>query len=104
MAMNVQKYDVVGVPIAAVDAEVAAIAIVDAARAGGAHQVHLCNAYTLSLVDDDPRLRTALLHADLNLADGAPVAWFGRRLGMSGPVRGPSLVKAVCREGRMHGL
>src|SRR4051812_40881967 len=102
--MNVVKYPVCGVPLAALDAERAAIAIADAAAAGGPFQVHLCNAYTLSLVDDDPRLRDALLQADLNLADGAPVAWVGKKHGMAGPVRGPSLIKAICREGRLHGL
>jgi N-acetylglucosaminyldiphosphoundecaprenol N-acetyl-beta-D-mannosaminyltransferase len=101
---DVPKYDVCSVPIAAIDAERAAILLAQKAAAGGAYEVHLCNAYTLSLVDDDPKLRAALLRADLNLADGAPVAWFGRRMGMRGPVRGPSLVTAVCREGRVHGL
>ena len=102
--VNVIKYPVCGVPIAALDAERAAIVIAEAAAAGGGYQVHLCNAYTLSLVDDDLRLRETLLAADLNLADGAPVAWFGKKYGMAGPVRGPSLVKAVCREGRLTGL
>jgi len=61
--------------------------------------VHLCNAYTLSLVDRDERMRAALADGDLNLADGTPLAWMGRHLGMRGPVRGTELVGAVLREG-----
>jgi N-acetylglucosaminyldiphosphoundecaprenol N-acetyl-beta-D-mannosaminyltransferase len=102
--VTAENYSVCSVPIAALSTTRAAIALVDAAADRRPFEVHLCNAYTLSLVDDDARLREALLHADLNLADGAPVAWLGHRSGMSGPVRGPSLLVAACREGRMHGL
>lgn len=76
----------------------------DAAKRNQSLQVHLCNAYTLSLVDRDARLRAALAHADLNLPDGAPVAWIGRKEGTNGPVRGPSLVADVCAAGVPHGL
>jgi N-acetylglucosaminyldiphosphoundecaprenol N-acetyl-beta-D-mannosaminyltransferase len=69
------------------------------AVAGTTLQVHLCNAYTLSLVDLDPTLRMALLEADLNLADGTPVAWLGRQSGMTGPVRGTRLVGEVAAQG-----
>jgi N-acetylglucosaminyldiphosphoundecaprenol N-acetyl-beta-D-mannosaminyltransferase len=61
--------------------------------------VHLCNAYTLSLVDTDQQMQAALLDADLNLADGTPVSWLGRRVGMNGPVRGTDLVGEVVRQG-----
>jgi N-acetylglucosaminyldiphosphoundecaprenol N-acetyl-beta-D-mannosaminyltransferase len=49
-------------------------------------------------------LREALLRADLNLADGTPVAWLGRRHGTDGPVRGPSLVGDVVDAGRSRNL
>jgi len=92
-------YTVCSVPISAVDAAGAAEHIVDYALAGRACQVHLCNAYTLSLVDNDAQMRAALEDADLNLADGTPLAWMGRHLGMRGPVRGTDLVGAVARAG-----
>lgn len=92
---TVPTFAVCSVPIAAVDASAAAARIVADAEAGRSCQVHLCNAYTLSLVDADPEIRTALLAADLNLADGVPVAWFGRAAGMEGPVRGADLVGRV---------
>jgi N-acetylglucosaminyldiphosphoundecaprenol N-acetyl-beta-D-mannosaminyltransferase len=97
-----QTYPVCSVPIAVADTVTAAGRIVTAAVARTSLQVHLCNAYTLSLVDRDPQLRTALLEADLNLADGTPVAWLGRQNGMTGPVRGTHLVGEVARLG--HGL
>jgi N-acetylglucosaminyldiphosphoundecaprenol N-acetyl-beta-D-mannosaminyltransferase len=93
-------YSVCGVPIAALDTVRAAAEIVDSAIAEDSLQVHLCNAYTLSLVDSDDRMRAALLAADLNLADGAPVAWMGRATGAAGPVRGAELVGEVWRQGR----
>ena len=92
-------YDVCSVEITATDAARAAARIVDDAVARRACQVHLCNAFTLSLVDNDQQLRAALHDADLNLADGTPVAWMGRHLGMEGPVRGAELVGEVARRG-----
>jgi N-acetylglucosaminyldiphosphoundecaprenol N-acetyl-beta-D-mannosaminyltransferase len=98
------SYSVAGVPVAAVSAREATDWIVAAAKAGGRFEVHLCNAYTLSLVRRDATLAAALARADLNLADGSPVAWLGRRAGMRGPVRGPDLVRTVCAEGASRGV
>ena len=88
-------YDVCSVQISVVDTSGAANRIVRDAVEHRSCQVHLCNAFTLSLVDQDDELRTALAHADLNLADGTPVAMMGRKLGMKGPVRGSELVREV---------
>jgi N-acetylglucosaminyldiphosphoundecaprenol N-acetyl-beta-D-mannosaminyltransferase len=99
---SLQTYLVCSVPIAAVGASEAASRIVETAVAGECLQVHLCNAYTLSLVDLDTRMRAALDAADLNLADGAPVAWLGRSAGLAGPVRGAELVGEVWRQGGGH--
>ena len=73
-------------------------------RRGAGSKLHLCNAYTLSLVDSDEELRDTLARADLNLPDGTPVAWLGRRHGTTGPVRGPGLVGEVVDMGRSEGL
>ncbi|WP_425474863.1 WecB/TagA/CpsF family glycosyltransferase [Nocardioides cheoyonin] len=67
-------------------------------------EVHLCNAYTLSLVDGDDELRASLQRAHLNLPDGTPVAWLGRSAGTTGPVRGPGLVGDVAKLGVPAGL
>jgi N-acetylglucosaminyldiphosphoundecaprenol N-acetyl-beta-D-mannosaminyltransferase len=92
-------YAVCSLPITAVDTTVAATRIVRDAIEGRSCQVHLCNAFTLSLVDQDAELRAALTGADLNLADGVPVARMGRRHGMTGPVRGSELVGKVATMG-----
>lgn len=95
---------VCGVDIAAVTLDEAAAAIIDAAVRRVPLQVHLCNAYTLSLVDQDQELRSALDASNLNLPDGAPVAWLLRRAGADGPVRGPDLVPAVVEKGAARGV
>lgn len=95
---------VCGVTISAMPLADAARAIVAAATNRARLEVHLCNAYTLSLVDRDEQLRAALQQADLNLPDGAPVAWLLRRHGARGPVRGPALVPAVATLGAANGL
>lgn len=99
-----RTYRVCGVPIAALAPAEAADLIVAAALARRRVEVHLCNAYTLSLVDSDPMLRFALLAADLNLPDGTPVARLGRKFGTTGPVRGPALVVDVVRAGVPAGV
>jgi N-acetylglucosaminyldiphosphoundecaprenol N-acetyl-beta-D-mannosaminyltransferase len=97
-------YNVCRIPIAAVTPAAAATALVGLAKAGAGGEVHLCNAYTLSLVERDEVMRKALLRADLNLPDGVPVAWLGRAAGTKGPVRGPALVTAVACQGLDVGL
>jgi N-acetylglucosaminyldiphosphoundecaprenol N-acetyl-beta-D-mannosaminyltransferase len=87
------------VPIAALTPQAAAETVVRHALSGGPFQVHLCNAYTLSLVDSDAALRSSLQTADANLPDGAPVAWLGRVVGTTLSVRGPGLVGDVARLG-----
>jgi N-acetylglucosaminyldiphosphoundecaprenol N-acetyl-beta-D-mannosaminyltransferase len=95
-----ELYAVCGVPIAAMGTSEAAERVLAAAISGETCQVHLCNAYTLSLVDGDPELARALLAADLNLPDGAPVAWLGRSAGVQGPVRGADLVREIVQRGQ----
>lgn len=101
---GVATYQVCGVEISALTPPQTTDLIVQHAVAGRSLEVHLCNAYTLSLVDSDPVLRNALTSADLNLPDGTPVAWLGRRRGTHGPVRGPQLVGDVHRAGVHAGV
>lgn len=88
-------YAVCGVPISSLELEAALTEVKAAAEAGRPLQVHLCNSYTLSLVDRDERLRNALMRADLNLPDGAPVAWLSPKRLRASPVRGPSLMRSI---------
>ena len=69
--------------------------------------VHLCNAFTLSLAGRDPVMRRQLNTSDLNLPDGMPLIWIGRRLGLahlSGRVYGPDLMLATMDRGRELGI
>lgn len=93
-------YSVSGVKIAALSPQHAARLI--AARR--VREVHLCTTHTLSEVDRDPKLRSALTLSDLNLPDGAPIAWLGRRSGVRTVVRGSDLVLDVMRAGNSQGL
>lgn len=75
--------------------------VTDLAHRGSGAAVHLCNAYTLSLAARDGAYRDVLNHRAENLADGVPVTWFGRlqsRRPQRGPVRGPTLMRAVLAE------
>jgi N-acetylglucosaminyldiphosphoundecaprenol N-acetyl-beta-D-mannosaminyltransferase len=74
---------------------------------GGGRAVHLCNAWTLALARRDGALTQALNRGDLNLPDGTPLTWIGRRVGfnhMRRRVYGPDLMLAAVRTGRIWGL
>lgn len=95
-----------GVRVDAFELDGAAEEVLGAARAQRASRVHLCNVYTLSLAHRDPSFREALNRGDLNLPDGMPLVWIGRRLGfeMAGRVYGPDLVRTVIDRGRAEGV
>jgi N-acetylglucosaminyldiphosphoundecaprenol N-acetyl-beta-D-mannosaminyltransferase len=95
---------VCSIPIVAVTPDEAALLVVEAGLGRRPLEVHLCNAYTLSLVDGDATLRTALMRADLNLPDGTPVGWLLRSHGLRQPVRGPRLIGDVAAAGATSGL
>jgi N-acetylglucosaminyldiphosphoundecaprenol N-acetyl-beta-D-mannosaminyltransferase len=103
-APAVPTFRVCGVEIATTGPAEAADYLVAAARDGRAVEAHLCNAYTLSLVDEDPELRAVLRRGTLNLCDGTPLSWLGRRHGLPGPVRGPGLVGDVAVRGVEAGI
>jgi N-acetylglucosaminyldiphosphoundecaprenol N-acetyl-beta-D-mannosaminyltransferase len=73
----------------------------------GGRAVHLCNAWTMALARRDVGLTEALNRGDLNLSDGTPLTWVGRRVGfthMRRRVYGPDLLLATARAGRAWGL
>lgn len=64
---------------------------------------HLVNAYTLSLAVRDDAFAELLDRGDLNLPDGMPLVWVGRRAGLTGlegRVYGPDLMLATVDRGR----
>jgi N-acetylglucosaminyldiphosphoundecaprenol N-acetyl-beta-D-mannosaminyltransferase len=77
------------------------------ALTGGGRAVHLCNAYTLSLTHRDAAFAAVVNRGDLNLPDGMPLTWVGRRVGfahMRHRVYGPDLMLATVQAGRDWGL
>ena len=101
------SYYCCGVRIDALALEEAAEAIVSAAKASASMAVHLCNAYTLVRARQDPSLKDGLNADGLNLADGMPLVWLARRLGITSMTRrvyGPDLMVEVLNKGRRLGL
>ena len=66
--------------------------------------VHLCNAYTLALADEQPNVAAALQGDAANLPDGTPLMWWARRSGIATAERvyGPDLMEAVLSAGQEH--
>jgi N-acetylglucosaminyldiphosphoundecaprenol N-acetyl-beta-D-mannosaminyltransferase len=92
--------------IDAIGVDSAAQTIVDAAVEGRSLAVHLCNAYVLALASNDEPYAAILRQGDLNLADGAPVAWFARRAAplAGGRPSGAELLGEVVHRGCDAGL
>jgi len=96
-----------GVRIDAVTLNAAVARVLHYAKEDHGRAVHLCNAYTLSLARRDSTFAAVLNCGDLNLADGMPLVWAGRRLGfpeMSGRAYGPDVLRLVADRGRMLGV
>lgn len=97
------------VPISACTPQAAVDQVLDLARPDRAQgaDVHLCNAYTLSLADGDAGYRKLLQQASLNLADGKSVAWMNKLTGIvaegADRVRGNDLFLDVVDQGQARG-
>lgn len=94
-----------GVPIDAVSMTDAVDRIATWASARESRVVGICNAHSVVTAVGDAEHRAALLGADMNTADGAPVAWMLRRLGRPGQTRvcGPDLMLAYCAQAATRG-
>ena len=78
-----------------------------AAASGSAEHVHLVNAYTVSLADQNPDYREVLLDGGWNFPDGKPLTWASRVRGERPPlrqIRGPRLFLDVIRESESFDL
>lgn len=101
MGATVSTFGIGPVPLAALPFDDAVDEVVRRAHAGAPTAVHFVNAYTIALADSDPQY-AALFSAPtaLNLTDGMPVTWVGRRAyGRSSAewprVYGPDVMQAV---------
>jgi len=71
--------------------------------------VHLCNAYTLALADEQPEFRLMLQRGKLNFPDGQSVVWANRLLHRGQNlskerIYGPDLFLDVLETGQTHGV
>lgn len=102
-ARQVGSFECCGVRIDAVTMDEAVNKLFAYALARRPATLHLCNAYTLSLASRDSDYATLLNEGDLNLPDGQPVAWVGRKLGFSTleqSTRGPDLMVETIKRGQ----
>ncbi|MDT7537973.1 MAG: N-acetylglucosaminyldiphosphoundecaprenol N-acetyl-beta-D-mannosaminyltransferase [Actinomycetota bacterium] len=101
-----RRFSCNGVHIDACGADEAVGALLDLALQPRGAAVHLCNAYVVALAQRDADYRELLNRAQLNLADGTPVAWVGRflRTGLTAPSRGADLMLETLRRGVPLGI
>lgn len=101
-----------GVPITACTLDRAVDLVIEMAtvehQANGA-DIHLCNAYTLALADQDSGLKNLLRRSSVNFPDGMSVVWANRwrHRGLGLPherVSGPDLFERVFDVGQSVGL
>lgn len=97
--------DVLGTPVDTVTLEEAVARIAAWAQAGDSRCVCACNVHSVATAARHEGLRRALADSDMNLADGAPVAWLMRRQGLREQrrVSGPDLMFAYCEHAAAHG-
>jgi len=97
------SFECCGVRIDAVTLDEAVNRLFGYALARRPATLHLCNAYTLSLAAQDDDYARLLNGGDLNLPDGQPVAWVGRKLGFTSlaeSTRGPDLMVETIKRGQ----
>ncbi|MDR3764693.1 MAG: WecB/TagA/CpsF family glycosyltransferase [Acidobacteriota bacterium] len=95
------KYEVLGIRFAALQiADVIRQAEAWIAARTGAHTVTVSNVHSVMESRHNPRFAQTLNAADLNVPDGMPIIWLGRRRGFTLPRRvyGPDLFLEFCRD------
>lgn len=74
---------------------------------GAGLAIHLCNAYTVALASKDEALLRTLNDGDLNLADGMPLVWIAKSLGlrtMQRRVYGPEFMSVAMDRSQNSGI
>ena len=101
-----RPYSVLGVRVDPLRVDQATEVFQPQSSNGGPRVVHQCNAHNLLLASKDASYRTVMNRGDLNLPDGWPAVWAGRRLGVpvGDRVAGADLCDAVFRRGLDTGL
>ena len=99
------RFDLIGVPISAIDLPSAVQAIAGAIAARRRGYVSTCPVYTVMRAKEDAAVGAAISGAFLATPDGMPVVWAMRLLGARGVGRvyGPDLMLALCECGLSEG-
>jgi N-acetylglucosaminyldiphosphoundecaprenol N-acetyl-beta-D-mannosaminyltransferase len=97
---------VLGVPIDVVDWESAIKRIFHWGAQRESRYVCICNVHSVITAKNNKELGYAVAHSDMATADGAPVAWFLRKLGFPAQQRinGPDLMWKCCAEAERVGM
>jgi len=92
-----RRVDIAGVPVEAVDMSTAVARLQSMVGVGKPSQVATVNLDFLVRAQRDPEVMGILRRTDLNFADGVPVVWLSRLLGvrLPGRVAGADLVPAL---------
>lgn len=106
MELTLPTCDVLGVQCVVGDVGSAADVVIERAVSGAGGYGVLCNVHVLMMARRRPDVMEAVSRAWAVFPDGAPVAWFQRRVGMSGAERigGPDLMPAVFDRGQSEGV
>ncbi len=98
---GVRTFGIGAIPFAALPFDEAVDEVIRRAEVGEPAAVHFANAYTIALADADPVYAALFVDSKaLNLTDGMPVAWVGRRAYRRSSdqwprVYGPDVMQAV---------
>ncbi|MCS4275675.1 N-acetylglucosaminyldiphosphoundecaprenol N-acetyl-beta-D-mannosaminyltransferase [Mycetocola sp. BIGb0189] len=103
---NITTTAIAGLPVCAIAPEAASTAVCEAAAKHEAADIHLANAFVVSLAHQDERYHDLLAQSAAIFPDGKPLTWASRikRGNNLSQVRGPSLFENVISEGRATGL
>lgn len=102
-----ERYNILGIRIAAVDYESAVEAIVEAARARRAMSVSALAVHGVMTGALDPTHRFRLNHLDLLVPDGQPVRWalgWLHHIRLADRVYGPLLMLKLCERAAVDGI
>lgn len=100
------RVDILGVHIDAQTFTEATTTLVSWAQDDGKRYVCTCPVYTLMMCRERPNVHAAVNGADMVTADGMPIVWLQRRLGVRSAERvyGPDLLLALCEATRNTGI
>lgn len=100
------SFSIGGVPVDALTMEEAYAALSRLIHSRHGAGVHFVNSYTVSVAARERSYCERLQTGNLNLADGAPLSWMSRRLGLhgGGRVAGPDFMAFVMDRGRAADL